>query len=167
VRERDGLLRYAKRRVAARWHLHRFLTRTLRSWSGEVGDWGGHIVEWRHYCERTTRERGTRFAFISYEALRRDTPGTLLSALRAVGDTAATPETCRAAARELDFQRSKRAVDRAAEGAQDVRRAIRRQRMFRKGVVGDWVNYLPALERRRIESRYATLMVELGYTPGA
>jgi hypothetical protein len=118
-----------------------------------LGDWANHVSGWLEQSFVPT-------IVVRYEDMRRDAVAVLTEVISFLGGHASDAEIRRAVAnsRLEELQRQE-----SANGFRE--RQPKQKQFFRSGRVGEWQDVLTSPQIRRIEERFATVMIRWGYTP--
>jgi hypothetical protein len=145
-------------RRASRRAFRKFVSQIcLEGWA-PYGTWTQHVREWRAYA---TADPCSRIAFISYETLKTDTPGTLRRAFDVLAVEQPTQQRLAAAVERHSAKRT-HALPRREETNGAARAGLDRGNL-RKGIIGDHRNYMTRTEAQLVQRTHGQLLRELGY----
>jgi hypothetical protein len=155
-----ALKRQYWRRVSRR-AFREFISGVCRDGWSSYGTWSEHIRQWRDYAAAAADRR---FAFLSYEELRRDTAGVLGRAFEFIGVQELAPDHLKAVVERFSAERvhALRRAQRAGVAVADADRILVASNL-RKGVVGDYRGYMTPADAALIRCPDSEMLCELGY----
>ncbi|MFC1896226.1 sulfotransferase domain-containing protein [Thermodesulfobacteriota bacterium] len=147
------------------WNCRRKLFKYVKQfsaegWGGPVGDWSQHITEWRN--EKRLRS-DIAFAFVSYEELLIDTTSTILRILHELELPIPSDKHLQDVVERQSFIAQKQHFEKLPDIANVPLGKEFNVKFLRKGVAGDWRNFLSCRMGRVLHKHQGETLIELGY----
>ena len=149
-----------RNRETLRRYVERFCRGEFREKTSHKSSWDQHIHEWRSFVEDNP---DVEAAFVSYEELLEDPETALRSTIVDLGLPDPGDEKIAGAVGRQSFKAQR---DRLAQLSDDAQVPLGKEtnlRFLRKGVSGDWRNYLSPEMGKTIQDTLGDLLLELAY----
>ncbi len=125
----------------------------------EFGTWSQHLAEWRDVSKRSN----VNMAFISYEQLLNDTASAISLIINQLNLPNQFIERIQGAVARQSLKTQKRNLQKRPDNAEITFGKEFNLNFLRKGVSGDWKNFLSQRMGRIIHKYHGKMLFELGY----
>ncbi len=147
------------------WKCRRKLSKYVKTfsekgWGGPVGSWRQHIAEWHKVNDQ---QPDIEFAFISYEELVKDTASTVLQAIHKLKLPIPSDEHLQNAVERQSFASQKRYFEQLPGDSNVPLGKEFNVNFLRKGIIGDWKNFLSRRMGRIVHEHQGETLLRLGY----